>query len=57
MYGVVVVDWRKKHAPVQAQAARSFKSCVVAILLLLNVDVESNSGPATEALRIGHINP
>ena len=46
----------KSTHPFKPRQWRPFKSCVVAILLLLNADVESNSGPAPEALRIGHIN-
>ena len=49
-------DAKSTH-PFKPRQRRPFKSCVVAILLLLNVNVESNTGPAPEALRIGHINP
>ena len=48
-------DAKTTH-PFKPRQRRSFKSCVIAILLLLNIDVESNSGPAPEAMRIGHIN-
>ena len=65
MYNVhMVLLWSRDSRcsrPFKPKPQRSFKSCVVAILLLMCGDVESNPGPpATRPsgnLRVGHINP